>query len=368
MKALPYMLNAQSHWLRVSAGGAFGSLILAPLVLLLTMTRCSHREANALKESNYEDSVWSLSLSGSNGASVINKKTRDLRLTVDAGKAWRVIPSAAVGDGFECAFILNENRGWAVNHSGEVFTTKSGGRNWAKISEFKDFTGAHQIEFLDERVGWLQEFLSIWRTEDGGVTWRKTISSATPGVEGSIGSMFVVGSDHVVACGSGGQVYITKDGGENWRIETPIRGNVSLGDLWFSDQTHGWVTGYVVVVAGEKLRPIILETTDGGDSWTEVSVEADVLPSSICVAGDVWWLAGNRRIVNGESINLAVVLFHSGDAGKHWSEIKFAMDGPTTTQVRFTDNQHGWLVAGDGVYRSEDAGRSWHQALSLSQQ
>ncbi|HEY0378955.1 MAG TPA: YCF48-related protein [Pyrinomonadaceae bacterium] len=363
-----YMLNARSHCLRLSQG-ALATLTLTSL--FIPLTGCAQQETSTIQRRKFEDGVWSLSLSGGNQASVVNEKVRELRLTNDAGKNWRVIPGASVGDAFECAFMLNENLGWAVNHQGQVFNTKSAGESWIKISEIKDFTGAHQIEFLNERDGWLREFLSIWRTDDGGATWRKTLSTVTPGVGGPPSAMFVVDRNHVVASGGGGQVYITRDGGENWKIETPITGNVSHTDVWFVDQTHGWLTGYIVVVAGEKLRPLILETDDGGDNWREVSVEADLLseanflPSSICVVGEDWWLAGNLRIVNGRSINFAGVLLHSSNSGKSWSEIKFATDESIVNQVRFTDHEHGWLVAGDSLYRTEDAGKTWKRVLSL---
>lgn len=368
LKLFPNLLNARNHWLRLS-GGALGSLTLT--IFLFSLTRCGRQEINTIQGLKYEDWVSSLSLSGSNQASVVNEKTRELRLTNDGGQKWQVIPSASVGDAFECAFMLNENWGWAVNHKGQVFNTNSAGESWTKISEIKDFTGASQIEFLNERDGWLRESLSIWRTEDGGATWRKTLSTVTPGVYGPPSAMFVFDRDKVVASGSDGQVYVTRDGGENWKVETPITGNVSLRDVWFVDQNRGWLAGYVVVVAGEKLRPLILETSDGGDNWRELSVEglsveADLLPCSICVVGEDWWLAGNLRIVNGQSVNLAGVLLHSSDSGKHWSKVKFATDEPTVNQVRFTDHEHGWLVAGDSLYRTEDAGKTWKQVLSLA--
>jgi hypothetical protein len=54
----------------------------------------------------------------------------------------------ATGDSFECATLVNSDKGWAVNHQGQVFT-ESGGTSWTKVSELKDF-GAAQIEFLNE--------------------------------------------------------------------------------------------------------------------------------------------------------------------------------------------------------------------------
>ncbi|MFZ0062016.1 MAG: YCF48-related protein, partial [Pyrinomonadaceae bacterium] len=166
----------------------------------------------------------SLSVSGLTHASLIADNTRDLILSTDGGKTWQVIPSAAVADTFECATWLDDKRGWAVNHQGHVFASHSGGAIWTKISELRDFTGANQIEFVNENDGWIREFLSIWRTRDGGATWHKTLSTVTPGVAGQPTSLFPLSANIVVSSGSGGQVYVTKDGGETWRIETPLAG------------------------------------------------------------------------------------------------------------------------------------------------
>lgn len=352
------------HSPHLDARGLVSSLLT---ILLLSIMSCVQKEnGTARLQAKYEDWVWSLSLSGPNQALVINRKTRDLRLTNDGGQEWQVIPAAAVGDAFECATMIDRKRGWAVNHQGQVFMTESAGIGWTKISEIKDFTGAHQIEFVNERDGWIREFLSIWRTRDGGVTWRETLSTVTPGVLGQPTSMFLISADILVSSASGGQVYLTKDGGETWNIQTPLAGdNIDFTDVWFIDQKHGWLAGYQILVAGESLRPLLFETTDGGESWKELSLIADIQPSSVCFVGDEGWLTGSRRIVKGESVTLVGVLLRTSDGGKQWSPVQFGPGQPSFGRVRFNDKEHGWLDGGDSLYRTEDAGKTWNVVLSL---
>src|SRR5712691_10678123 len=111
-------------------------------ILLASMLSCMHKRNYVERiDTRHMHQMRSLSLSGVKQASVILETTRELRLTTDGGQTWQAIPSAAVGDAFECATMIDSNHGWAVNHQGHVFTTNSAAASWTKISEIKDFTG-----------------------------------------------------------------------------------------------------------------------------------------------------------------------------------------------------------------------------------
>ncbi|MFZ0060740.1 MAG: YCF48-related protein, partial [Pyrinomonadaceae bacterium] len=120
-----------------------------------------------------------------------------------------------------------------------------------------------------------------------------------------------------------------------------------------------------VLVAGETQRPLLLETTDSGDSWKELTVAADIRPSSVCFVGDKGWLAGSQRIINDEEVKLLGVLLLTEDAGKSWSPVQFGPEEPFFTDVRFTDPTHGWLVGRDSLYTTADGGKTWRQVLNL---
>ena len=362
------LLNCQDATNRASSGvlaEMFASSLV--LILLVAMSGCQHQgdvSGRALNPKTISQ-IRSLSLSGPNQASLLLETTREMKLTTDGGQTWQVLSSAGVADRFGCATMIDSKRGWAVNHQGQVFTTDSGGANWRKSSELTDFTCASQIEFVNEKDGWIRECLSIWRTRDGGTTWRKVLSTLTTGVVGQPTAMFPVSADILVSSGSGGQVYLTKDGGEKWRIETPLTGNIDFNDVWFVDQTHGWLTGYQVLEAGESPRPLLLETTNRGDSWKEISVEADIRPSSVCFIGHEGWLAGGKRIMRGESVELIGVLLYTQDDGKNWTPVQFGPDEPFFTDVRFTDSKNGWLVGRDSLYTTADGGKTWKRVLNL---
>lgn len=310
--------------------------------------------------------IRSFSATGANQALFVLEHGRELRISKDGGTRWEVVPPSAVADAFETATMLDAQRGWAISHEGHVFATDSGGANWQKISELKDFTCANQIVFLNEKDGWIRDCLIIWRTRDGGVTWQKVLSTVTPGVNGQPTGMFAFDANTAIASGSGGQFYLTEDGGVTWKINSPVAGDhIDYSDVWFVDRLHGWLVGTQIVVAGESSRPVVLQTSDGGESWKEVSVNADIKPSSVCFVGDDGWLAGARRIVNGESVRLEGVLLHTADGGNTWEQVSLGPEEPYLSDVRFVDKERGWLVGRDTLYRTGDSGKTWTRVLSL---
>ena len=128
---------------------------------------------------------------------------------------------------------------------------------------------------------------------------------------------------------------------------------------------HGWLVGDQ---PGEpSRRPLLFETTDGGDSWKQVSLDADIAPSSVCFVGNEGWLAGSRRIVNGDSVRVEGVLLHTTD-GIHWKRVELGPNEPFLSDVRFADKEHGWVIGEDSVLRTEDGGKTWKRVLSLPPQ
>ena len=341
--------------------------IAIAVIFLVLAPGCKHAETQEHRVNpTIIPQIKSFSRSGLTQASFVVETSRELRITTDGGLNWNVIPPAAVEDAFEAVTMLDANRGWAINHAGHVFATQSGGANWTKISELKDFTCSNQIEFLNETDGWIRECLSIRRTRDGGVTWREMLSTVTPGVSGQLSDMFVFDANMVIASGSGAQLYLTKDGGETWRINSPLAGDhIEFNDVWFTDRMHGWLAGYQVVVTGELSRPLLLQTTDGGDSWKEVSVDGEMRLSSVCFVGADGWVTGTRRIVNGDAVSLEGVLLHTLDGGKSWKQVPLGPDQPFLTEVRFVDKERGWVVGRDSLFRTDDSGKTWNRVLSL---
>ena len=144
---------------------------------------------------------------------------------------------------------------WTGSDDGYVFVTQDGGKNWSNVTprELPEFSRISMIEVSPHRPG--TAYLSakryqlddrapyIYRTDDYGRTWTKTVNGIAPGHYVHVvredpvrASMLFAGTEH--------GVYISYDNGASWQ---PFRRNlpdVQVADLVIKDNdlvigTHG---------------------------------------------------------------------------------------------------------------------------------
>mmetsp|Transcript_18427 Transcript_18427/g.39606 ORF Transcript_18427/g.39606 Transcript_18427/m.39606 type:complete len:407 (-) Transcript_18427:753-1973(-) len=131
-------------------------------------------------------------------------------------------------------------------------------------------------------------------------------------------------------------------------VNLPVEKGVVLLDLAFteSDPNHGFLTG---------TRQTLLETFDGGKTWTPRSVEAakdegfNYRFNSISFSGDEGWIVGKPAI-----------LLHTSDGGKNWERIPLSAKLPGTPilvtalkgkgQAEMTTDQGAIYVTDNGAY------------------
>jgi len=94
---------------------------------------------------------------------------------------------------------------------------------------------------------------------------------------------------------------------------------------------------------------------DSGKTWQTIPVAGNTVFRALAANdADVW--AGGA----------AGALYHSSDAGEHWTQIKPVADGQTLTAdiltVQFSDAQHGSLTtAAHETWTTSDAGETWRK-------
>ncbi len=248
---------------------------------------------------------------------------------------WRLqVPQVTSGvSGINDVDMISALEGWAVNGGGSIFHTADGGLTWTAQNSGTT-EPLHAVSFFDSMHGLAIGNVALYTT-NGGQTW-------LPG-SGALGTYYDL--DFVTpttgyACGGGGVVLKTTDGGANWGIiATPILQPHNLVSLDFVDLNTGWVVGQGGTVIG---------TTNGGASWTiqNPNTSAFMAGVSFVNANEGWAVAGNYFI-------------HTTNGGQTWTQ----QTVPSNTwayAVYFLDSQNGWAVGSEeNIVHTSNGGQTW---------
>jgi photosystem II stability/assembly factor-like uncharacterized protein len=170
--------------------------------------------------------------------------------------------------------------------------------------------------------------------------------------------------DRAVVVGYSGKIVETTDGGRTW-TGRPSGSDVALYSVHFVDQDVGWVSGQ---------DGLILHTTNGGKTWDKQESNAffedrETGKQSLFLFGihaidhDHAWAVGDRSILTSTS-----------DGGKTWTARKINMEtdlsggqslaasDPIFYDVQFVDAKHGWIVGEFGkIMYTENGGETWSE-------
>lgn len=288
--------------------------------------------------------LWDVE-SWSAATSVYGGETGGLALTTSGGANWTSLQSGGTGPthGLDAVGPLHA---WAANDGGEVLYTVNGGRQWERIvvTGFDNYGRIEDVDFLDASLGWAvgrHEFFGggvgrIVRSSDGGRTWQ--VQHTVPGayMEG----VEALDTQTVLALGQiplGPRFILrTSNGGQTWNDVSPSQ--AVFMDTDFVDASTGWVVG------GR-----IYKTTNGGQGWVEQFTPDELLYS--VSFGDA---------LRGWAVGWGPTLLRTTDGGQTWT----AQSANAPTNVLFAVEALGpdvaWIAGGDGfVARTTDGGLSW---------
>ncbi len=268
--------------------------------------------------------------------------------TISLGQDWIELPNSPVdGTRFDDICFLDENLGWAANGGGgSVWKTTNGGDSWA--FQFGEEMYFRNIEFLNENVGFLGTLgSSFFKTVNGGVDWE--LVDLDPNVVAICG-MDAVGENTIFGVGAYfSPAYLIKstDGGETFTYKDMSEYADGLVEILMMDELHGYTAG-----RGYD-GGIILETFDGGDTWTEI-LSTD-LPGEY-----VWKLQvrdENKIFGSVESVQQGK-LVKTLNGGLTWEYKNFP---DTSVQaVGFVSDTRGWMGGHNtGFYETNDGGDTW---------
>jgi photosystem II stability/assembly factor-like uncharacterized protein len=185
---------------------------------------------------------------------------------------------------------VGENHVWAGGYFGSIYRSVDGGKSWRKLESGTE-KSINAIGFADERNGWAvgrQGY--VVRTTDGGDTWERQSIPRHP--QQHLFAVTAIDKDRAWIVGTWGGRYYTENGGRTWedRSLTVYEGHpvfkylteveldrykageiiyddIGLNDVFFLDDKRGWIVGEW----GSTWW-----TDDGGTNWNEGAILGDV--------------------------------------------------------------------------------------------
>jgi photosystem II stability/assembly factor-like uncharacterized protein len=312
--------------------------------------------------------------------------------TEDGGQVWQnVTPENVTLNRFALAFFLNASQAWLVNsdifsNGGSqvvVYHTLDAGATWIR-GETTQINNGYPIgvEFLaDGRNGWLtvtsgpgagSEPVSLYRSNDGGITWQLISEpqngqrAATPGSlpVGCIKSGIVFSTPNdgwaTGSCPGGPMSFFkSSDGGQTWqRASLPVPQGYpanSFSDCQCALTTPEFVTSQagflgLSIFQPDKQEAFLYLTHDAGQTWKPLSLPVSQLPAALDFASlkDGWLLDGQQT------------LYVTHDGGSSWQSIGKLPVETVFGGLDFTNAQDGFLTNGIQVFVTHDGGVNWN--------
>ena len=200
-------------------------------------------------------------------------------------------------------------------------------------------------------------------TEEKTPYWKPLESGVTAGFRG----LSAVSEQVAWASGSAGTVIRTTDGGETWEdVSVPGTDTLQFRDIEAFD-----VNTAIILSAG--LPAVIYKTTDGGQNWEQKYFT--MKEGTFYDAMDFW--DENNGIAFGDAVDGRLLILRTSDSGETWNELPFdqrpqALDGQggfaaSGTCLRTQGDSAVYIGLGgeaESVHYSTDRGETWQKTNS----
>jgi photosystem II stability/assembly factor-like uncharacterized protein len=241
------------HFVDMNLGFAsgFGGTILRTVDGGTTWTVIANPATNRL---------WDLQFVNDTVGYVVGWEGRVMK-TMDTGLTWNTIAANAAID-YQSLFFLDEQTGWIGGDEGTIMKTTNGGQTWT--TQYTS-TGVlfNYIHFSSPTVGWAAGNNGILlRTTNGGTSWLEVSLAGSTSFYSGSGN--VGNASYLFGLG---RMYKSLNNGASWSlIKNAVTRSTNSG-IFFTDDLHGTVVGYVGVPGSGSTQGGINVTSDGGQTW-----------------------------------------------------------------------------------------------------
>jgi photosystem II stability/assembly factor-like uncharacterized protein len=298
--------------------------------------------------------------------------------------AWQTLPTEAYPGKRDSIHFVDENHGWYGTGAGDLFRTEDGGTTWRKIAS-RPGTFVRAVGFVDRQNGFIGNIgteyypgvtdeTPLYRTRDGGVTW-EAVDTGKATIKGVCAIDIVtakriyqgqlVSRTVIHAAGRvGGPAGILRsvDGGKTWSVIDMRAQAGMILDVKFFDENTG------LVFAATHPDPVeaeglVLLTEDGGKSWREVYRSGRQF--------ELIWKAsfpegsdtGYATVQSYDPKRATQLVIRSDDKGRTWREIEMAQDASARQfGIGFVNADVGFVGTAAGGFATSDGGKTWQSA------
>jgi photosystem II stability/assembly factor-like uncharacterized protein len=268
---------------------------------------------------------------------------------------WQVIARPNTRGLFTMDFV-DTLHGWCAGRD-TIYRTADGGKSWRGSSLTSGGYVWRGLSFSDTLHGWAagvdaNSIGVIWRTTNGGVTWIEQQFIFDRVYSGTFSHSAVrnTTSGYLHYTIDTGLVVSTTNAGTNWQ-EQRFDSIRQLRKVLFVDSLHGWITGY-------DSSALVLRTNNGGITWGRFS--SPLFFNAIDFIDTLRGWAGTANAFYGTT-----------DGGMRWQflyEVPF-LEEFFMEDISFVDSINGWAFGSsaepgpitEAIYRTTNGGVSWYR-------
>ncbi len=204
-----------------------------------------------------------------------------------------------VGTGAAPVFVSDQGQLF-LGSPAHLLRSTNGGRNWDEVAKGQ----AMDVAAVDGALVALFTDAGVYRSVDGGASWRSAAGVGAPGeifsVQAGAGRFFAVAGGKDV--GDRSAIVVSDDAGSSWTALAPLPDNEAVGEIFAAED---------VLLATGLYSGKLHRSTDGGVSWAIVEEGRAGWATSFAAHGtDLFAMAPG-----------AASVFRSTDRGLSWSEV-----------------------------------------------
>ena len=243
-----------------------------------------------------------------------------------------------------------------VDRDFNLWKTGDGGKSWNQVYHLKKFAGIeippNKIRFSSPQNGIAQVTEEdIFETSDGGKNWKqvKVPSSANYAIFESLDD----DNAWIFYGKNSNTMFVLRKEKTQWK-QYAVSGASNFSDpeaIFFADKNTGWISTDM----GE-----LFATENGGKTWQKTTPK----PLDMTIKTMFWLNSQTGWIGGGKKENQAVLL-KTTDGGKSWKTSLSNNDG-FFSDIKFTDQNNGWLVSRENIYKTNDGGETWKLSTKIT--